>query len=213
MSAPRQYCAVTDVQNMFPRSTAQMNNSQIETAIIEASADVENLTNRILDLETYTIEVPLVMDKDGLLVSKVTEYPIQGVSAFGIRLQGQTSFALQDLSHVDFAMLPERFIYFDGTVVLGSNAYNGVFYTSFNRKTRGFVQITYQAGFNPIPQDVVNSTCILAMNNLMRDANPSGASSIQATSGQAQNSISFTEGETINTKDAIRMLARYKKRE
>lgn len=157
-----------------PMDTGLPQSNSLPNAIWVASGWIENYTQRVLALATHTLEnSPLLIDKDGFLIVKVYEWPVQSFTSIRVVMANGKTFDTMDPTQ----MQPEK-----GERLWTYTGPAGQYCPGFPynlRSQRGWVQATYVAGHNPMKRGVVEACHLRTLSTVNRRDNYLGASAVQ----------------------------------
>jgi hypothetical protein len=179
----------------------------IVQATLDGSAWVDNYTQRCLNLTVYGNErYRLIQDKNNFLVIKPREWPVDSFSALSVIL-ADGSVTVLDPTQVVIAAGERLFTYTGPTGQFGPGV-------RFRRGTVGWTQISYSAGYVPLPWSIQEAARLKAMDAINRRDNPEGLSTAQGDHSHVEYRLRGDPShDSIITGNAKELLNRYVRRD
>lgn len=197
---------------------SQYSDTTLSGMIETASTQVDNYLNYTLELEDIVSEkIEGFVDGDSNLKIYPLKRPINTVSAISlVKGTDVIDLTLQDNLGVlkyDIPTTKEVIVYPDNEIAFNSVSIIDSFFSL--RNTKFFTRISYNAGYQTIPQDIQDATSLFVKEQVARGFNITGATSIR------QGGISMSYGsrsgsdnkvaDSDNVADAKSLLVKYKR--
>lgn len=208
LAGPLQYPHAAGVNvAQGPVANGMASGSSLPDALINASSRVSSWVQRNLNLATYTAERGrLIVDRDGYLIVRTREWPVVTFTALSV-ITGDGTLWTLDPTQVVLEAGERLFTY---TGPSGQQA-PGI---NFGRGTKGWVQVSYTAGYSPLHRSIQEAAALFAADIVNRRVNYLGASAFQGDHSRTEQRLRGDKNfDDIMTARAKELLERFVRRD
>ena len=199
------YISVNELKTLYPSvNYNQYSDASLDTLISYASSKVDDYVEYSFDLETITDEVSKAfVDSDSSLIIFPRKRPINSLTSVALTKGSvDVNISLTNSQQENIYTIPttkDRIIFPIADITLQS-----VNMLDFGvlRTVEFFSKITYNAGYQTIPNEVKEATSLFVLDMIGKGINIVGATSIS----QGGISMSFSNGENKLVKEAKELL-------